>query len=305
MNRRLIKINIILWIVVLVISITWFIVLALKKNINFTPYFSFNLGSSNRSEFIAMEEQIVRDDISDVLVDWISGDVNILKSKNNEIKIVQMAGVNFSQDELFSYKINKGKLSIVDGRKGKFKIGININNNGTDLEVYLPEDEFNSININSVSSNITAENIKADKLIFDTTSGDIKFSGEFSEVDIRTVSGKIKCDNLYAQCVNFDTTSGDIIISGSLTELDINTISGDVEIHSSKMIQNIKSNAISGDVSITIPENDGFTIDFDKVSGKLESDFAFITSGDRHTYKNGTLKFSAKAISGDFKISRE
>ncbi|HOJ09214.1 MAG TPA: DUF4097 family beta strand repeat-containing protein [Clostridiales bacterium] len=306
MDKRLIKGNIILWSVVLVIAIAVFVAFARGNYCN--PFgFPFNMKTANRSQFVVVKEQSIKNDthnINDVTVDWISGNVDIFKSENNEIKIVQLAGEKFSDNDLFSYKIRGGKLSVIDERKGKTSIGFNFNNfnNGSDLEIYLPEKEFNSIRINTVSSDITSESLNTEILTFSTTSGDVILSGKFSEVDVKTVSGDIRAENLDVQRIALDTTSGDISLTGSLTELDINTISGDAKVYSSDMIKNVKSNAVSGNVTIAIPENDGFTIDFSKVSGNLKSDFALVTNGNRHSYKDGTARFSANSVSGNFTI---
>ena len=99
---------------------------------------NFDLGSHSRSDFVLVKEQFITDNITDISVEWISNYVEILKSENNEIRIVQKAEEKFPEDEVFSYKVSGGKLSIKDGRKNKFRNGINTND-GTGLEIYLPE----------------------------------------------------------------------------------------------------------------------------------------------------------------------
>jgi hypothetical protein len=204
---------------------------------------------------------------------------------------------------LYMVEIWRGILKDTSGGYEKTK-GFKFNNisNGSDLKIYLPEREFNSIKIDTVSSNISSKSLNTEILTLITISGDIALSGEFPEIYLKTVSGNLQAEELDVQRITLETTSGEISLTGSLTELDINTISGDAKIYSSSMIKNIKSNAVSGNVTIAIPDNDGFTVDFSKVSGKLKSGFALTTNGNTHIYKNGKTKFSANSVSGNFEI---
>jgi len=306
-DRRLIIGNIILWSIVLVVAIAGFIAFSVKGTVNRGFNFSIDLdltNSFNRSDFVVMKEQVITDNITDISVEWVSDYVDILKSENNEIKIIQKATKNFSKDELLSYKVSGGKLLIEDGRKDKFRIGININD-GTGLEIYLPEKKFNSINVNTTSADLDAGTLTADRLIFNTTSGNIDFSGVFSEVKANTVSGNIESDSTEVQKINIGTTSGNARVSGSFEIVDVNTVSGNIEIRSSKMLQSFKSNSVSGDITLAIPENDGFTIELDKVSGDIGSEFAFAINGDRHIYKKGGPVFKVDTVSGDFDILKK
>jgi len=307
-NERMIKINITLWSIVLVVAVATFIALSVKGTINKDFNFSINFDITdnfNHSNFVVMKEQVITEEITDISVEWISNYVNILKSENNEIKIVQKAAEKFPEDELFSYRVSGGKLLIKDGRKNKVKMGANSSNNGTGLEIYLPEKKFNSIDVNTTSAHLDTGTLTTDILSVNTTSGDIDFSGIFSEVEASSVSGNVRSSNAQAQKININTTSGDARITGSFKKVNVNTVSGEVEIQSSEMLQSFKSNSVSGDVTLFIPENNGFTIDFDKVSGKLKSDFAFTVQGDTHIYKNGEVRFSASTVSGNVDIVRK
>lgn len=305
-NERMIKNNIILWSIVLIVAIAAFVAFSVKgvRGNGFNFSINFDLGSHSRhsrSDFVLVKEQVITDNITDISIEWISDYVDILKSENNEIKIVQKAGEKFPEDKVFSYKVSGGKLSIKDGRKNKFKIGININE-GTGLEIYLPEKKFNSINVSTTSADLDAGTLTAEKLIFNTTSGNIKFSGMFSEVDANSISGNIRSRDTEVQKLNIDTTSGNARVSGSFERVELNTISGKIEIQSSEMLQSFKSSSVSGDVTLAIPENDGFTIEFDKVSGNIDSEFAFAINGDRHVYKKGGPVFKVDTVSGNFDI---
>ena len=104
--------------------------------------------------------------------------------------------------------------------------------------------------------------------------------------------------------MSIDTTSGNARVSGSFERVDVNTVSGNINIHSAKMLEGFKTSSISGDITLTIPENDGFTVDFNKVTGKFKSDFSFAIQGDTHIYKNGETRFNASTVSGNLDIVR-
>lgn len=306
MNRRLTIVNIVLWSLVLVAAL--FTLCKIPKgsnNVDFKIPFTFSWRVGDKGEHFIVKDIQIKNDIVDISLDWIKGNLSIKKSANDEIRIVQLGSENLSEDEFFSYKIRGKHLIIKDERKGKVSIGLKLTNS-SDLELYLPEKEFNTIVVNTISSDIYSEHLKAKSLTFDTISGNINVIGEFLESCFKTISGKIQSEGLDTKKIAIDTTSGNITIDNShLEELDLKTISGDSKIRSLSMIQYIKFNSVSGNATITIPDNDGFTIDFTKVSGKLKSDFALTIDGNEHAYKNGTAKIKVSTVSGNFEILKQ
>ena len=66
----------------------------------------------------------------------------------------------------------------------------------------------------------------------------------------------------------------------------------------------ITTDTVSGKVTVSIPENDGFCYYKDTLSGKLQCDFSVTQEEDKGTYKNGKSEFSFHSLSGDITIKK-
>ena len=76
------------------------------------------------------------------------------------------------------------------------------------------------------------------------------------------------CKNLVVNC-----TSGDIKISDLEAGLYVDSASGNIGLSLTKVTEEIKVNARSGDVKLKIPSNSDFTLDSSVGSGNIECDF--------------------------------
>ncbi len=320
-NKTFLRNRVIIWSLVLIIAVGAFTAASLMKRSGgisgtgkagwFFSVFPFNIsrGSVDRSEFVELKSETISGSINEVSLDWISGEVHIQKSKSSETKIVQKGMEGYPEDDLFELKEGSGKIDIDDGRRNKAWFGFSMNRNAeiSDLYIYLPDKVYDLVRISSVSSSIDAADLKAAEIDFDTVSGDMALSGSFTNIAVGTVSGRIDARDVDVRKAKFASTSGNILSSGSFTELDVNTVSGDVDIKSDRMLEEMKMHSVSGLLKITIPENEGFIVNFSKVSGSMESDFAFAVSGNRYTYKGGggAPVFLASTVSGNLVIRKK
>lgn len=281
---------------------------------------ALSTGLSTKKDITIKEDK----KINSIFVDWLAGDINVLKSKSNDIRLIQKTDHNFNQKKLLTYAIKNGKLTVTDARiKGSNNLKPKEKEAKTSLDIYLPSKMYNQLKIESINSQVTANNLNVKDLDIDIISGMVNFSGKFSTVSIETVSAKIKGSINKAEKVNLETTSGAIAIkgymknasidttSGSITgtdvscdNLEIESTSGDIKISSSVMIQSFNSSTTSGDLTISIPENTGFTCEFDKVSGTFKSDFKMTKSGNKYKYKNGKTYFKFESTSGNMTINK-
>ena len=64
--------------------------------------------------------------------------------------------------------------------------------------------------------------------------------------------------------------------------------------------------SISGSVKIAIPENTGFSLDYESISGSISNEFTGSTmkkSGE-NVYKNGSVEFDVETVSGKITITK-
>lgn len=305
MNKRLAQVAILLWSIILIVAVFVFVKAATKGEIMGKNFgFNFSFRNSQNGPYVVAKDITIDSQIKAIEIDWISGDLSFFKSQDENIRIIQMAGENFPQNQLFTYTVSKEKLKLTDERKNTGQIGVFVSNR-SDLQIYLPERLWKSLEFNTVSSNISFDNFNSEIIFINTISGNIEVSGESPELFINTISGNVTIDRFLGNRIDLQTTSGNAVVKGSFKELDINTISGRVKATTSIPLTSLKSSSISGNVTIVMADNDGFTLDFSKVSGRLEANFPLTINGSKYIYKDGAFKYSVSTVSGSFIIKIE
>lgn len=250
------------------------------------------------TELSARKKVSFEDTISDISLDWMTGDIHFFQSGNDEIKIVQITDAKFPEHNLFQHKVNNGKLFITDGRKKRIIIGLNIHK--TDLEIYLPKRQLHSICIDSTGGHLFVDDFDAKICKCKITSGRAKLSGKMAELTIHAIGSNITGENLDTQKLHLQATSSKIDLSGKFSELYANSTGRSMVVNSSTMLQKIQSISTGANVKVAIPENDGFTFLFKKVSGNFKSEFSLATERDKHVYRNGESTFSVEVRGGSF-----
>ncbi|WP_048600990.1 DUF4097 family beta strand repeat-containing protein [Rubeoparvulum massiliense] len=254
------------------------------------------------NQTILQRKQVISDEISDVVIDWMTGDIRLYQSENEKIEVVQHGDDNLPEHKLFRYKVNHGRLVITDGRKKILNLGVNLEK--TALELYLPNKQFHAISITSTGGSIMVGDLNVDSCKCKLTSGNAKLSGRMVELDLQVIGSKITGNHLDIQKLTLQSTSSAIKLEGEISELNINSIGRNIDVRSTKMFQRIKSVSTGANVKIAIPENDGFTLQYKKVAGHLKSDFPLTSSGDIYTYKDGKSLFNAEVRGGGFTLCR-
>ena len=132
------------------------------------------------------------------------------------------------------------------------------------------------------------------EFIGSTVSGDVEAEGLRSDVDASTVSGD----------VSVSTTE---VARGS-------TVSGSVDVEMGSLEwQSLAFSTVSGDIVVRLPAGVDTEVDFESLTGDLESDFditierqrdRFIGSELRGTIGDGGRRLSLTTVSGDVRIRR-
>lgn len=253
----------------------------------------------NRTFTIVKEESIV-DNISDIGVDWITGEIRIFPSDNNQIKIVQLSDQYVSKDKLFHHQSNDGKLFISDGRKIKARIGFNFQK--TILEIHLPKKQLDSMVINSTGGHLHISNIDVIKCKCKVTSGNVDISGRVVELDLNTIACHMNGNDLEIEKLDIKSTSSKINLTGTFSELNMNCIGGKIMVNSATMIKRIHSTSTAAHVKVFLPDNNGFTVKVKKTSSTFKSDFAFTSNQEQYFYKSGEGHFNINSRSGCFEL---
>lgn len=228
----------------------------------------------------------VTEPINAVEVDWVSGKIEISVYDGETTEIIE----NEISDEDYKlrYRVENGRLTVHSEKSG-FSFGI-ISRPKKELTIRIPR--------------AYAENLKEIKI--SSTSADINLNGltvlESTETD--TVSGKVMVENLNTVSLECDTVSGDIKASGAIESFDLASTSGSAQITTTVPLKKLETDTVSGDVTVTLPENSGFTLEFDTVSGDFNCELPLANRNGKHICNDGSAEFEADSTSGDFSIKK-
>jgi lia operon protein LiaG len=223
-------------------------------------------------------------EISEIYVDVASTDININKTDGEDILVNLSGEVSTNRKmefpELAAYK-NGDELHVEIRRPIGFIFGINIYR--TRLDIYIPEDSLEVLEINTVSSDAGISNLNVGKLRFSSTSGDFNGRGITADsMELNSISGDFKLED-YTGDLDISTTSGDLVLKdGTLNKnIEIITISGDLYIEQEDP-GDISIETTSGEVGINLSEDAEFFLKAKTVSGDIRNNFPIkITSSGR------------------------
>ncbi len=302
-NKTIIKMTMVIWVVTACIVIAGAVILAGTSG--FGGFRTFNFGNFSYTSYQSAEvirEMTVQEAVENIKIDWLSGKVNIIKNTTNEFRVVQKGPKDLEQKYLMQTYVENGTLYVSEREKEFFGyIGVQPT---TFLDIYVPETEYNLIEVDSASASVEMEQFTANQLQISTASGSIKTSGTFERVDVNTMSGSIRSDSLVAKVLSANTASGSVRVEGSVEDASMNTMSGSVRLTTNVMPKRLNCDTASGSVEINIPENDGFTAHVSQMSGSFKSSFPMTTQGQTRIYKNGQSEINVSTMSGSCRIEK-
>jgi lia operon protein LiaG len=264
-----------------------------NHNLNF---FTFNIfgGSGfsyNDDNYKVGEGEVSNNQVKEIEVNWTAGEVKIVPyigdgTDSDVITFTEESGTKLEERYEMRYKVEDGVLKIMFAKPNVKFQGI-FKSLDKDLVINVPiGTALTDVTIDTISANIDLESITVqNKFDLETISGDIDGALLTADVmDAETVSGKIRWNEADFASVSADTVSGEI--NGSFLA----------------MPTSIKMETVSGAMTLGLPENDGFNVEYDKVSGNFDCEFNVQVNKDMATYKNGEAKIKLETVSGNMKI---
>lgn len=312
-NKILISIQIGLWSCIIVFLISIF---------GYTLYKDFSresvdtFGNSDEAEYTVKIA-----DTKAITIGLVSEEVEVLVSNEEDIRIVQSTSYTLKEEDRLKVK-RSGKTISINKKKIKYSFNFldGLNRSET-ITIYIPKSFSKELEIKTVSGNINAQDLKLEKIRCSSTSGYIKIENLQAEeelelssvsgditldqvnsnlIDINTTSGEIELYKIAGETIKNTTTSGNVEFKGTCNKFKHNTTSGNLEASFNEMFEEVSISSVSGNISLEIPENNGFRVQYNTVSGDLTSEFNL----DNYTYKRGSAEVIVKTTSGDLNIEK-
>ncbi|MDT9721460.1 DUF4097 family beta strand repeat-containing protein [Paenibacillus sp. ClWae2A] len=255
------------------------------------------------SELAICKSLDIDQSIHDIQLNWLSGDIRVLPSVDALIHVMQYADACFSKRRLMQVNIRGDTLSIVDGRKRRGLVGINVGR--TALEIHLPARVFNRVLLNSTGGQLLLNRLLATRCQCKITSGSVVLSGRMEELELSAVASVVKVQHLSADKLNLQSISAKIDISGEFRHLQMITTGRGIHMDCFKMPERLHSVSTGAKTVVSIPDNEGFQIILKERSGAFKSEFDLTPLHEDRNYlihKSGKSEFQVDIRGGAFHL---
>ena len=275
----------------------------------------------NDADSYEIGDAVLSDEVRRLEIQWLDGGVEIVTGGN--ASIAERANRELSEDMRMRWRLEDGTLQIMYCNSGKWSV------DGLDktLKVALPQTALERLSVTTVSGDVYVSGMRADSVECATTSGNVTASfDEASELSVCTISGRVDVTSpADAVRVNADSTSGTVKLSmgrvdvldavtisgeldisaASIHQMDAGTTSGDISLRLAEKCDECTIRSISGEVTLALPEDSGFSLNFGTVSGALESEIAMRSRDGVQFCGDGAQKFEIHTTSGKLTIRPE
>ncbi len=310
MNRKdAAYLRIIVWsIVAAALLIILIVGIIFGHNFSFS-FISFEGDSYKNSEkYIAGGGEVPAGEVDSLDVNWTSGKVEIAVYEGDTIRMEETAGRELSEREKLHYFNDNGTLRIQFQESGKkFRFISADSGVKKTLKLEIPREkasQLKQLSVDTASADTDMSYISGKEMILDTASGNFRMR-EIQVEKLRwdTVSGDLEGENLeISEEFIGDSVSGRAEFTGAVGEIDFDSVSGDMKVTSTHCPDKVRTDTVSGEIRLRIPENSGFTYEMDGVSGKVHMDFPVLQNGNGGVYKDGQADFSFETVSGDVSV---
>ena len=224
-------------------------------------------------------------EVREMEINWAAGSILIQPADVEDITISE--STPSSEKYAMQWRHSGSKLSI-DFCEDTTLHGFGIHTNlKKDLTILVPRDfALDSLEVDAASAKLKVQQLT------------------IREVDINTASGECAFTDCALDELDVDTASGDIRFQGTLNALDCEAASACVYAELDNVPSRISMDSMSGSLNLTLPEDAGFTLSMDTMSGKFSSDFATTSRNGNHICGDGGCLVKMNAMSGDVSIHK-
>ena len=235
-------------------------------------------------------------------IDWSSGGVKVTAADVSVVSVKETTKAQL-EDELKVHTWAEGSTLHVRFCKSGESYD---KNEPKTVEITVPKAAvFEGVNIDVSSADVTCEGVSAKAVSFDSSSGNITFSGEAGKITADSSSGDITLTQKGScESISIDTSSGSADIDAqSVNSLTLDTSSGLGSIKLAEMPSDVNIEASSGDMTLRLPETAGFKATISTSSGDVSYELPMTKEGEE-TYicGDGSSKLSIDTSSGNVKI---
>lgn len=271
-----------------------------KWDWNWLPFhIGYNISYPDSELYKIGGSSVKSSEIDEIEIHWVSGKVKVTAVGGDQISFEENDSEGLPEEERMRYYVNGKKLIIRYSAPTKWFQFFRGSRSKT-LKVELPGKLLDSVEINCTSADVEAEEFQAKRIALESVSGRLESKNlRGTDLSFKTVSGRISSVNLTADRTTLESVSGGVDIQGEIRKtINGENVLGNFRIDSGACPEQVNLSTVSGNIELSIPENDGFTARYDTVSGRFNCDFAAKSSKDMAVYKNGGADIHLETVSG-------
>ena len=153
-----------------------------------------------------------------------------------------------------------------------------------------------SLKLTTSSGDVNLSNLNINSISTFTSSGEIYMSNvNLDYISLNSSSGDISLNNLFASDTKINSTAGEIDCIGNFGTLYSSSTSGDMNFSFTDSLKKSSFGSVSGDISLNIPTQCGYKINYYTVSG--DTSFSTLSNG------NEEALIDIKTTSGDISVN--
>jgi len=248
--------------------------------------FNFNFDFNNSS---VSRNYTINDNINEIDLNLNSQDIKVVNYDGEDLKVEIKSNNTISGELPETESSNKLIFNTIYDTPNNASILISIPYNFKDR---------GTLKIITSGGDIDISNLSMNTLTLYTASGDLDASGSISDyLSLNSSSGDIKFNNITTSIeTKLTSSSGNIIGSGILESVNASTSSGDIDLQLKNSLKNTSLSSNSGSVTLSLPKNLGYKINYETISGDLNSSNGQLSFGDESSLIN------VNTTSGDLNI---
>ena len=220
----------------------------------------------------------INDDFLNISIDTDVAELKIIQSEDDKCSVVCHKIEKVKYDVL----VVNGHLSIKSTDERKWYDYINIFSDDLEVIIYLPNDEYQMLNINTHTGDVEIKKIIFETVNINISTGDVKISNVTTRsLSIKGSTGDIILCNLdVSDDILLSNSTGDFKLEGILSsKLEMKTSIGDVKLTDVLVTNDLKISGSTSEVVLNSvdAENIYITLSTGDVRGTVLTDKNFIT----------------------------
>lgn len=221
-------------------------------------------------------------DIQEIEIDWVSGNIRLVPANVSSLEVSESS----VEDDKYAMVCKQdGQTLKIEYCKNTTFADLKNLKFSKDLTILVPMDwSGRAVKVDAASAKLFVQDLT------------------IQEVEIDTASGSSQFDNCTIDSLDVDTASGDVYFEGSLNRLNCDSASAGVQAVLDNVPYEIDMDTASGGLEVFLPEDAGFSVKMDTMSGKFDSTLTYATKNGRYVRGNGACQIDMSSMSGGVTI---